>query len=125
LDEPTNYLDCELLAVLIEALKEFQGGVLIITHNCDFSQSICKEVWAMHDENLEVSGHNCIEGQGLGPRIGQKDGEEVDQYGAVGNKINAAKLKKKLKLTAAKARKAKKDCGACRKRGGEVFTDEE
>jgi elongation factor 3 len=33
LDEPTNYLDRESLAALISALKEFDGGVLIITHN--------------------------------------------------------------------------------------------
>jgi elongation factor 3 len=31
LDEPTNYLDRESLAALIEALKDFEGGVLIIT----------------------------------------------------------------------------------------------
>lgn len=39
----TDYLDRESLAALIEALKEFQGGVLVITHNRDFSESLCKE----------------------------------------------------------------------------------
>jgi elongation factor 3 len=43
LDEPTNYLDRESLAALIEALKVFEGGVLVITHNQDFSESLCKE----------------------------------------------------------------------------------
>lgn len=33
LDEPTNYLDRESLAALIESLKTFEGGVLVITHN--------------------------------------------------------------------------------------------
>ena len=37
LDEPTNYLDCESLAALVKALKEFEGGVLVITHNHNFS----------------------------------------------------------------------------------------
>lgn len=32
LDEPTNYLDRESLAALISALKEYEGGVLVITH---------------------------------------------------------------------------------------------
>lgn len=59
LDEPTNYLDRESLAALIEALKVFGGGVLIITHNREFSESICSEVWAMRDGYLEASGHNC------------------------------------------------------------------
>jgi elongation factor 3 len=123
LDEPTNYLDRESLAALIEALKVFEGGVLVITHNRDFSESLCKEVWAMRDGRLEASGHNWVEGQGSGPRIDKKAGEEEDTYDAMGNKIDAAKQKKKL--TSAEARKAKKDRIARRKRGEEVFTDEE
>jgi len=122
LDEPTNYLDRESLAALIEALKEFEGGVLIITHSRDFSESICKEVWAMRDGYLEASGHNWVEGQGSGPRIDGKAGDEEDQYDAMGNKIDK---NKKKKLTAAEARKAKKDRIARRKKGEEVFTDEE
>ncbi|THH13211.1 hypothetical protein EW146_g6983 [Bondarzewia mesenterica] len=39
-----NYLDLESLAALIEALKVFEDGVLIIIHNHDFSELICKEV---------------------------------------------------------------------------------
>ncbi|KAG9125550.1 translational elongation factor EF-1 alpha [Ceratobasidium sp. 392] len=123
LDEPTNYLDRESLAALIEALKVFEGGVLVITHNRDFSESLCKEVWAMRDGRLEASGHNWVEGQGSGPRIDKKEGEEEDQYDAMGNKVDKAKGKKKL--TSNEARKAKKDRMARRKRGEEVFSDEE
>ncbi|EAU81879.1 elongation factor 3 [Coprinopsis cinerea okayama7 len=122
LDEPTNYLDRESLAALIEALKTFEGGVLIITHNRDFSESICSEVWAMRDGHLEASGHNWVEGQGSGPRIDQKAGEDDVQYDAMGNKIENKKAKK---MTASEARKAKKERMARRKRGEEVFTDDE
>ena len=62
-----DYLDRESLAALIEALKTFEGGVLVITHNREFSESICTEVWAMRDGRLEASGHNWVEGQGSGP----------------------------------------------------------
>jgi elongation factor 3 len=123
LDEPTNYLDRESLAALIEALKVFEGGVLVITHNRDFSESLCKEVWAMRDGRLEASGHNWVEGQGSGARIDKKGEDEEDTYDAMGNKIDKAKIKKKL--TSAEARKAKKDRIARRKKGEEVFTDEE
>lgn len=121
LDEPTNYLDRESLAALIEALKVFEGGVLIITHNRDFSESICQEVWAMRDGRLEASGHNWVEGQGSGARIDKKDGEEEVTYDAMGNKIENKKAKK---LTSAEARKAKKDRIA-RKKRGEDSGDEE
>ncbi|KAI6097924.1 polyketide synthetase [Pisolithus croceorrhizus] len=122
LDEPTNYLDRESLAALIGALKVFEGGVLIITHNKDFSESICTEVWAMRDGHLEASGHNWVEGQGSGPRIDKKDGEEEVQYDAMGNKIDVKKTKK---LTSSELRKKKKDRMARRKRGEEVFSDED
>jgi len=96
--------------------------VLVITHSRDFSESICSEVWAMRDGRLEASGHNWVEGQGSGPRIDKKDGEQEDQYDAMGNKIDASKMKK---LTAGEARKAKKERMARRKRGEDVLTDEE
>jgi len=124
LDEPTNYLDRESLAALIEALKDFEGGVLVITHNREFSESICSEVWAMRDGHLEASGHNWVEGQGTGERIDKKkDEDEDDQFDSMGNKI--AKVAKVAKKSAAELRKAKKDRIARRKRGEEVFTDEE
>ncbi|KAK8858439.1 hypothetical protein IAR55_002666 [Kwoniella newhampshirensis] len=124
LDEPTNYLDRESLAALIAALKNFEGGVLIITHNREFSESICTEVWAMRDGHLEASGHNWVEGQGSGERIDKKAGDEEEvEYDALGNPI--AKAKKVKQLSAADKRKAKKDRMARRKRGEEVFTDEE
>ncbi|KAJ7891254.1 hypothetical protein B0H14DRAFT_2688337 [Mycena olivaceomarginata] len=119
--EPTNYLDRESLAALIEALKSFEGGVLVITHNRDFSESICKEVWAMRDGRLEASGHNWVEGQGSGPRIDKADGEEEVQYDAMGNKIDTKKLKK---ISAGEARKLKKERMARKKRGEEITDDE-
>ncbi|TXT13426.1 hypothetical protein VHUM_00793 [Vanrija humicola] len=124
LDEPTNYLDRESLAALIAALKAFDGGVMIITHNQEFSESICTEVWAMSGGHLTASGHNWVEGQGNGARIDQpKEGDDEVEYDALGNPI--AKAKKEKKKSAAELRKAKKDRMARRKRGEEVFTDEE
>jgi len=79
----------------------------------------------MSDGRLHASGHNWVEGQGNGARIDKVDenGEEEVQYDALGNPIaKAAKVKKQ---SAADKRKAKKDRMARRKRGEEVFTDEE
>ena len=61
-------------------------------------------------------------GQGLGPRIDKKGDKEEVQYDAMGDKID---VKKNKKMTSAEARKAKKDRMLRRKRGEEVFTDEE
>ena len=45
-DEPTNYLDRESLAALSKAITEFEGGVVMITHNDAFAQ-MCPETWLM------------------------------------------------------------------------------
>ncbi|KAK6413030.1 translational elongation factor EF-1 alpha, partial [Oleoguttula sp. CCFEE 5521] len=61
-------------------------------------------------------------GQGAGPRL-KGDGDEEEKFDAMGNKIESTK--KKAKLTSAELRKKKKDRMARRKRGEEVFSDED
>ena len=122
LDEPTNYLDRDSLGALSKALKAFQGGVIIITHSSEFTKDLTEEVWAVLDGKMTPSGHNWVQGQGAGPRLTEKDDEE-ERFDAMGNKIDSGKKQKKL--TSSELRKKKKDRMARRKRGEEVFSDEE
>lgn len=43
LDEPTNYLDRESLGALAGAIQEYEGGVVIISHNNEFVSTLCPE----------------------------------------------------------------------------------
>jgi elongation factor 3 len=52
MDEPTNFLDREALGALSAALNEWGGAVLMISHNQEFYESVCREEW--HVENGEV-----------------------------------------------------------------------
>lgn len=122
LDEPTNYLDRDSLGALSKALKVFEGGVVIISHNAEFTESLTSEVWSVIDGKMTPSGHNWVQGQGTGPRLTEK-GDEEDKFDAMGNKIEGNKKAKKL--TSSELRKKKKDRMARRKRGEEVFTDED
>merc|ERR1712039_689548 len=45
LDEPTNYLDREGLGALVLAIKDYKGGVLIISHNKEFCDGVATEKW--------------------------------------------------------------------------------
>lgn len=72
---------------------------------------------------MTPSGHNWVQGQGAGPRLANKDDDEEEKFDAMGNKIEGTK--KKAKLTSSEARKKKKDRMARRKRGEEVFSDED
>ncbi|CAJ0550617.1 Ff.00g105470.m01.CDS01 [Fusarium sp. VM40] len=123
LDEPTNYLDRDSLGALSKALKKFEGGVIIITHSAEFTANLTEEVWAVMDGMMTPSGHNWVQGQGSGPRLKADDGDEEEKFDAMGNKI--VSTKKKVKLSSSEARKKKKDRMARRKRGEEVFSDEE
>merc|ERR1711874_594121 len=56
LDEPTNYLDRESLGALAGAIEEYNGGVVIITHNNEFCSKLCPETWVMDAGHLETKG---------------------------------------------------------------------
>ena len=56
LDEPTNYLDRESLGALAGAIEEFDGGVIIISHNNEFVSKLCPETWVMDAGHLETKG---------------------------------------------------------------------
>merc|ERR1719161_1288016 len=47
LDEPTNYLDRDGLGALVRGLEAYQGGVVIISHNQEFCDSVCTQKWIM------------------------------------------------------------------------------
>lgn len=56
LDEPTNYLDRDSLGALAGAIKDFAGGVIIISHNSEFTSGLCPERWNVVDGKLTIEG---------------------------------------------------------------------
>merc|ERR1712226_1197737 len=58
LDEPTNYLDRDGLGALILAIKDYQGGVLIISHNKEFCDNVATERWIMKGGYLRIEGES-------------------------------------------------------------------
>merc|ERR1712100_311573 len=47
LDEPTNYLDRDSLGALANAIRDFEGGVVLITHNKEFADATTRETWVV------------------------------------------------------------------------------
>merc|ERR1712230_82228 len=58
LDEPTNYLDRDGLGALVLAIKDYKGGVLIISHNREFCGSVATEKWIMQGGRLRIEGES-------------------------------------------------------------------
>ena len=52
LDEPTNDLDIETLELLEEILADFQGTVLLVSHDRDFMDSVVTSLLVMGDDGV-------------------------------------------------------------------------
>merc|ERR1712031_54 len=123
-DEPTNSLSWESLVALVAAIKEFEGGVVIISHNQDFVDEVCNEIWHMKKDmetgiaHLTVTGGDTSDMKEI-----FKEKEKQDTYiDANGNEV---KLVNKKKATKQDIKKLNKKIAALRKAGEEVWTDEE
>merc|ERR1712003_534548 len=119
LDEPTNYLDREGLGALVLAIKDYKGGVLIISHNKEFCDGVATEKWIMNKGKLRIEGESVDVDEGKD--TGNKQLEEV--YDGAGNKID---VKKNVALSDKDMKKAIKDIEKKLKASkNQTLTDEE
>ncbi|KAK7249648.1 ATPase [Aureococcus anophagefferens] len=134
LDEPTNYLDRDSLGARSRAIKDFEGGVLMISHNAEFFGDIAPEIWEIPgDQKVHISGAerrtsstlgNKIESvtkaadvdrdmiklmtkklKGLKERLKKGDGSVEDEIFELEDKLDAANAMMKKEKEAAKAEK--------------------
>lgn len=60
LDEPTNFLDRDSLGGLAVAIRDYKGGVVMISHNEEFVGALCPEQWHVADGRVTHKGHLAI-----------------------------------------------------------------
>lgn len=58
LDEVTNHLDMETIEGLVNALKEFPGAMVIVSHDLDFLEELATEVWCTEGGSLKRLGED-------------------------------------------------------------------
>jgi ATP-binding cassette subfamily F protein 3 len=58
LDEPTNHLDLDSSEALIEALKEYRGTLLFVSHNRSFVNQLATVIWEVKDGGILPSPGN-------------------------------------------------------------------
>jgi len=52
LDEPTNHLDVDSVDGLAEAIRNFQGGVVLVSHDFRLIDQVAKEIWVCEDKTV-------------------------------------------------------------------------
>ncbi len=53
LDEPTNHLDIQSMNILIQALQQFEGTFITVSHDRFFISQIANKIWWIEDEELK------------------------------------------------------------------------
>jgi ATP-binding cassette, subfamily F, member 3 len=61
LDEPTNHLDVESIEALEDALEDYDGTVILVSHDRAFLRELSTRVWAFDGNRLEDYGGPFVE----------------------------------------------------------------
>lgn len=110
LDEPTNFLDRDSLGGLAVAIRDYRGGVVMISHNEEFVGALCPEQWHIAYGKLTHKGHLAVDmGRFEDSRPGSSNVSSVVSSatasavnsGAEDNSEMKFKAKKKKKMTRA------------------------
>jgi ATP-binding cassette subfamily F protein 3 len=54
LDEPTNHLDIQSKEVLKEALKNYEGTFIVVSHDREFLEGLTNRIWDIEDQTLKI-----------------------------------------------------------------------
>ncbi|AKP49576.1 ABC-F family ATP-binding cassette domain-containing protein [Cyclobacterium amurskyense] len=54
LDEPTNHLDIQSVNILIQALQQYEGTFVTVSHDRLFIKGVANKIWYIEDEQIKV-----------------------------------------------------------------------
>ena len=53
LDEPTNHLDMQSESILIQALQQYKGSFVVVSHNRHFVNQVANKIWYIEDKEIK------------------------------------------------------------------------
>ncbi len=91
LDEPTNDLDMDTLDLLVEVLDEYDGTLLLVSHDRDFLDRLATAIYAVEGDGTVVEyagGYSDYRNQ---KALGTASSEQLDQSSSSGSATPARK----------------------------------
>ena len=102
LDEPTNHLDIPSQEILEAVLSDFEGTILLISHDRYLIDALATQVWSLEEGKLEVFRGNYHEYVEMKERGESEEGWETKEIGESNGTGNRGK---KLEVGSAKVNK--------------------
>jgi ATP-binding cassette subfamily F protein 3 len=54
LDEPTNHLDMQSVNILVQALQQYEGTYVVVSHDRHFVSEVANKIWYIEDQEIKV-----------------------------------------------------------------------
>ncbi|EON76076.1 Glutathione-regulated potassium-efflux system ATP-binding protein [Lunatimonas lonarensis] len=54
LDEPTNHLDMQSVNILIQALQQYEGTFVTVSHDRHFIKGVANKIWYIEDQEIKI-----------------------------------------------------------------------
>jgi ATP-binding cassette subfamily F protein 3 len=113
LDEPTNHLDFQSVNILIQALQQYEGTFVTVSHDRHFIRGVANKIWYIEDQEIkeylgtyeeyEVWRANQVEVKSAAPSVKAQKKEVVKVVPKNSEEIQQAKRElKKLEESLAK-----------------------
>uniref|UniRef100_A0A1A9WSY0 ATP-binding cassette sub-family F member 2 n=1 Tax=Glossina brevipalpis TaxID=37001 RepID=A0A1A9WSY0_9MUSC len=61
LDEPTNHLDMETIDALADAINDFDGGMVLVSHDFRLINQVAEEIWVCENETVTKWNGNILD----------------------------------------------------------------
>ncbi len=101
LDEPTNHLDIDAREALIQALNDFPGAIVLVTHDPHLIELVADRLWLVRDGRIEVFDDDLDSYRALIAAQRRRERAEARQ---AGQRPDARASKKEKRQRAAQSR---------------------
>jgi energy-coupling factor transporter ATP-binding protein EcfA2 len=106
LDEPTNHLDLESIDALANAIKNYNGGLVLVSHDFRLISQVAKEIWICEKQTVTPwTGTIQAYKEILKNNVLGKDGKKKDMAAASADHYNKVEVPAAIKKVKAPVKK--------------------